>query len=264
MTPYTPAEGVLRACRERWGVVPDGSFELSWRYVEPVRNAAGEPAVLRLGPLDDPEYRHELEALEWFSGRGAVRVLGVDRERGAALLERALPGTDLEDVPEDVAVAAAAGVMRALWRPPATAPPFPTVRDWGAALSGRAQGVFMELCDSMASPVVLHGDLHHFNILDAGAGRWLAIDPKGVVGEPAYEPGALLRNPWPGLFDVAHPGRVLERRSAALAEALELDLARVRGWAYVQAELAAAWCVEDDEDPAFPRAVAELLEPLAR
>jgi streptomycin 6-kinase len=57
---------------------------------------------------------------------------------------------------------------------------------------------------------------------------------------------------------------VLERRSAALAEALELDLARVRGWAYVQAELAAAWCVEDDEDPAFPRAVAELLEPLAR
>jgi streptomycin 6-kinase len=183
--------------------------------------------------------------------------------RGAALLERALPGTRLRDVSEEAATDAAANVMRALWRPPAADPPFPTVRDWGRLLSGRAAGLFAELCDSMADPVVLHGDLHHDNILRAGGG-WLAIDPKGVVGERAYEPGALLRNPWPGLLDAPDPAGVLRRRSARLAEALDLDVGRVRAWAYAQAELSAVWCVQDGEDPAFPRAVAELLEPLTR
>jgi streptomycin 6-kinase len=57
---------------------------------------------------------------------------------------------------------------------------------------------------------------------------------------------------------------VLRRRSARLAEALDLDVGRVRAWAYAQAELSAVWCVQDGEDPAFPRAVAELLEPLTR
>jgi streptomycin 6-kinase len=262
MTPFAPGAAVLRACRQRWGLEPDGSFDLSYRYVEPVRTADGGTAVLRLGPPDDAEFRQELDALEWFSGRGAVRVLDVDRERGAALLERALPGSDLDGVDENTAVAAAAGVMRALWRTPEDRR-FPTVQDWGRLLTGRAAGVFAELCDSMAAPVVLHGDLHHFNILRTGDG-WVAIDPKGVIGEPAYEPGALLRNPWPGLLDEPDPAGLLRRRSAMLAEALDLDVARVRAWAYAQAELAAAWCVEDGEDPAFPRAVAELLDPLVR
>jgi len=258
MNAFTPAAGVLRECRERWGVIADGAFASSYGYVEPVRTADGTPAVLRLGPPDGLE----LDALEWFSGRGGVRVLALDRPRGAALLERALPGTRLPAGEDGIAVAA--GVMRALWRPPDGAPPFPTVREWGRALSGRPAARFAELCDSMADPVVLHGDLHHDNILDAGAGRWVAIDPKGVIGEPAYETGALLRNPRPALLVADDPERVLRRRSAQLAEALDLDLQRVREWAYVQAELSAAWHVEDGEDPAFARAVAELLEPLTR
>jgi streptomycin 6-kinase len=184
VTAFTPPAGVLRACREQWGLVPDGSFALTYRYVEPVRAADGSAAVLKLGPPGDPELALELAALEWFSGHGAVQVRAIDRPRGAALLERALPGTRLRDVSEEAATDAAANVMRALWRPPAADPPFPTVRDWGRLLSGRAAGLFAELCDSMADPVVLHGDLHHDNILRAGGG-WLAIDPKGVIGEPA-------------------------------------------------------------------------------
>jgi streptomycin 6-kinase len=238
--------------RERWGLVPDGAFASSRSYVEPVRTADGRAAVLRIAP--------DLDALEWFSGRGGVRVLAVDRGRGAALLERALPGTHLPA--GDEAIPIAAGVMRALWRSPDGAP-FPTVREWGRALRGRPAARFAELCDSMAEPVVLHGDLHHENLLDAG-GRWVAIDPKGVIGEPAYETGALLRNPRPDLLAADDPVGVLRRRSALLTEALDLDLWRVREWAYVQAELSAAWHVEDGEDPAFALAVAELLEPLTR
>jgi streptomycin 6-kinase len=263
MTAFAPPAGVLRECRERWGLVPDGAFALTYRYVEPARRADGSAAVLKLGPPADAQFELELDALEWFSGRGAVRVLAVDRPLGAALLERALPGTPLRGLPEDAAVAAAAHVMRQLWRPPDGAPPFPTVRHWGRWLTGRAGGLFAELCDSMAEPVVLHGDLHHDNLLRAGDG-WLAIDAKGVIGEPAYELGALLRNPRPGLFDLPDPGRVLQRRSAQLAEALGFDVDRVRGWAYAQAELSAVWSVQDGEDPAFALAAAALLEPLTR
>jgi streptomycin 6-kinase len=234
-----------------------------------VRRADGSAAVLRLGPPDDPEFVLEIDAAEWFGGHGTVRLLEIDRERGALLLERALPGTHLRSlVPDDeeAATAAAAGVMRALWRPPAPGHRFPTVRHWGRLLEpgSRPAGVFSELCDSMADPVVLHGDLHHDNVLRSGHDHWLAIDPKGVVGEPAYETGALMRNPWPGLLDLPDPVRVLRRRADQLSELLDLDVARVRGWAYAQAVLAAVWSESDGEDPTFPLAVAELLEPLTR
>jgi streptomycin 6-kinase len=246
--------------RERWGLVPDGSFPHSYGYVEPVRRADGSEAVLRVTPTE-----LELEAAEWFGGRGGARLLAIDRALGVVLLERVRPGTTLVGEPEDVAVTAAAGVMRALWRPPASGHRFPSVRDWGRSLApgSRAAGLFFELCDSMADVVVLHGDLHHENVLRAGDG-WLAIDAKGVIGEPAYELGALLRNPKPWLLDGAGAGDLLRRRADRLCEALELDRTRVRGWAYTQAVLSAAWSVEDGEDPAYALAVAELLEPLTR
>ena len=107
---------------------------------------------------------------------------------------------------------------------------------------------------------MLHGDLHHFNLLRSEAHGWLAIDAKGVVGEPAYETGALLRNPKGERLTLP----VLRRRADRLTEALGLDVTRVYGWAYSQAVLSAAWCVEDGEDPAYALAVAALWEPLTR
>src|SRR4051812_23315008 len=106
-----------------------------------VRTADGTPAVLKLASPG------ELEATVWFSGRGAARVLGIDRPRGAVLLERVLPGTPLSAlVPEaeEEADAAAARVMRALWRPACPEHTFPTVRDWGRSLEAgtRAAGLF--------------------------------------------------------------------------------------------------------------------------
>ncbi len=190
-----------------------------------------------------------------------MRVLELDRPRGAVLLERIVPGTQLRALgPEadEQATAAAAGVMRALWRPPPTEHRFQHAREWGRALTGRAAGVYAELCDSMGELAVLHGDLHHENMLRSGHG-WLAIDPKGVVGEREYDTGALLRNPYPELLDRPHPTRTLKRRADQLAEALQLDRARIAAWAWVQAALAAAWAVEDGDDPAYWLACAELL-----
>jgi len=101
------------------------------------------------------------------------------------------------------------------------------------------------LIATMAEPVLLHGDLHHENILDAGGGNWLAIDPKGLIGAPAYEVGALPRNPLPRLMAAPGPGRILARRIDQLAEELALERSRLRDWALAQAVLSAWWSYED-------------------
>jgi streptomycin 6-kinase len=97
----------------------------------------------------------------------------------------------------------------------------------------------------MAEPVLLHGDLHHENILAAGRQPWLAIDPKGLAGEPAYEIGALLRNPIPQLYTWPDLDRITARRIDQLAEELTLDRERLIGWGLAQAVLSAWWNVED-------------------
>jgi streptomycin 6-kinase len=91
---------------------------------------------------------------------------------------------------------------------------------------------------------VLHGDLHHYNVLAARREPWLAIDPKGVVGEPAYDTAALLHNPVE-VLETPRPGKVLERRIDLLSQELGLDRERVRGWGLAQAVLAAYWGLED-------------------
>jgi streptomycin 6-kinase len=105
--------------------------------------------------------------------------------------------------------------------------------------------LFTDLLASSQEPILLHGDLHHGNILSAERERWLALDPKGIVGEAAYEVGALLRNPMPQLLKDLHPGRILARRVDQLAEELGFDRERLLSWGIAQAVLSAWWSYED-------------------
>lgn len=218
---------------------------------------------MKLSFPDNPEVPAEAETLRLVEGDGMVRLLEWDQKQGALLLERCEPGTLLSSlVAEDDARATtmASAVMRRPWRPAPAGYPFKTVTDWGrgfarlrAAFDGtsgplpsarfeEAERLFTELCASMAEPVLLHGDLHHENILAARRQPWLAIDPKGVIGEPAYETGALLRNQ---LFHLPDPQRVTARRIDQLSGELGLDRERIRQWALAQAVLSAVWTAED-------------------
>jgi streptomycin 6-kinase len=214
----------------------------------------------------DDETPTEREALRLFDGRGAAQLIDADEERSALLLERLEPGTKLSELCEtddEGATDAAVGVMRSLRRPAPPAHDFPTVADWGrgfarhrASFDGKtgplpprlfdeAEALFRELNDSAAEPVLLHGDLHHGNIIAASREPWLAIDPKGIVGEPAYEVGALLRNPVGAILSWPNLARVTERRVHQLSAELEFERERVRGWGLSQAMLAAVWSCED-------------------
>lgn len=261
---------LLTDCARRWSLTILSPFpNLSFNYVAPVIRADGTKAVLKAG-VPHKELLTEIAALKLYNGRNIVRLLESDGEWGVLLLEQLTPGTVLtalaDEANDERATSVAASVMRGLWRPAPPEHQFPTVRDWAGglqrlrkhfgggvgpfpiALVEEAETLFVELLDSASGPVLLHGDLHHDNILSAGRQPWLAIDPKGVVGEPAYEVGALLRNLWKDRHELANPGRMLERRVAQLAEELEVDRARVRGWGVAQAVLSAWWCLEDNDD----------------
>ena len=255
---------IVAACERRWSltsVVP--LDDLSYNYVAPAVRADGTEVILKIG-VPNPELTSEIEALLRYDGRGCVRLLDVDRDKGALLLERLKPGVPLFSVDDDEeATRIAAGVMRQLWRPVGADHPFPTVARWAAgldrmrrrfdgssgplpaALVEKAEELFSELLSSMGEPVLLHGDLHHWNILSAGRQPWLAIDPKGIVGEREYEVGALLRNIGPRLLARPRPSRVVARRVDILCGELGFDRGRVLGWGLAQAVLAAWWSVED-------------------
>ena len=272
---------LVEDCAARWALKVGPPFaSLSYNYAAPAEGPGGEKLVLKLG-VPVPELLSEIGALRVFAGRGAARLFESDAGRGALLLERLEPGTQLVALCEEddeAATAVAANVMQKLWRTAPDAHDFPTAADWGRGfercrarfdggtgpfprkLFEEAESLFAELLSTSAAPVLLHGDLHHGNVLAAAREPWLAIDPKGLVGEPAYEVGALLRNPLPQLLNQPEPVRVTERRIAQLSEALGLERARVRGWGLAQAVLSSWWSIEDEgELGEFGFATAEVL-----
>jgi streptomycin 6-kinase len=268
---------LLSFCREHWGLTLGPPFApLSYNYVAPAALPGGETAVLKLGAPND-ELRAEIAALRLYDGRAICRLLDADAERGILLLERVQPGRMLTTVADDAAATRqAAAVMRRLWRPLPAVHPFPTVADWGRGfarlraefaggagpfpprLAAMAETLFADLLASSAEPVLLHGDLHHYNILAGEREAWLAIDPKGVAGEPAYEVGALIRNPldvetWPDLEPI------MARRFDILAEVLEMDRGRLLRWSLAQEVLSAWWSYEDTGDAPGEMRLATLL-----
>jgi streptomycin 6-kinase len=250
---------------QRWGLAVGPPFEpLSYNYVAPaLRNDATE-AVLKLG-VPNPLLAREVAALEFYNGHGAVRLIETDAGNGALLLERLHPGTLLAEIADDdQATKIAAETMERLWRPLPAEHPFVPVATWAAGLYrlrarfgggtgplpanlvDHAEGLFAELLQSMEAPVLLHGDLHHYNIVAAQQEPWLALDPQGAAGEPAYETGALLRNRFEHLATAGERRRLQARRVAILAERLRLDRERILAWGTAQAVLSAWWDVEDN------------------
>jgi streptomycin 6-kinase len=218
-----------------WGLELGPPFAMSnYSYVAP----AGDGAVLKVTPPEDDRSEEEADALALWDGDGAVRLLRRDRERRALLLERAQPGTDISQLPDDEATAIAIEIGTKLWRP--ATEPFRWIGDhvprWldraersepaGSDLIPLARELYASL--DVGRAVLVHGDLHHHNILNAGD-RYLAIDTKAMLGEPEYDVPSFLWNPLGSTITLA----VTERRLAAFAGA-GLDEQRMRRWAVIR------------------------------
>jgi streptomycin 6-kinase len=242
---------------------------LSYNYVLSGFQEA-QPIILKLG-LDIDGSKREAAALMAFSGFGVVEILS--KNNGLLLLECAVPGISLKSYfpgNDDQAINITANVIKRLHKAPIPSThAFPHIKDWLEALDGdleiplqtlqKAREIRDQLLKTADPDVLLHGDLHHDNILQNGEG-WLVIDPKGVIGEPAYEVAAFIRNPIPELLNHADAPNIIHNRVIRFAELLELPSQRIIDWCFVQAVLSWVWAIEDGCDDTYSKNLTEFFE----
>ncbi len=246
---------LVAACAAEWNLVLDDPFPGGRvALAVPGRRADGTPVVLKVN-FPDTESEHEGAALLVWNGDGAARLLAEAPEHRALLVERLVPGRQLWDEPDaDRADEIAASVLRRLWRPVGADAPFTQLAAvatrWRHVLPERwerggriferelvdvAVGWIDRLVPSMPAPGLVHQDFHGGNVLWDERRGWLAIDPKPLVGEPAFDTASLLRDRRRSLAgDPAAPLHVAQRLDR-LARLLDLDRERMRGWGIVHA-----------------------------
>jgi streptomycin 6-kinase len=251
----------------RWKLTPDGSA-VTTRFGSQLLPVVwrGQRAILKIAGHE--EERRGGKLMEWYGGTGAARVLA--REGDALLLERLLGKRSLSDMArrgqDDDATRILCRTAIALHAPREQAAPTGLIRleTWFRALETAASqhggtfatcaGVARSLLADQREAVVLHGDVHHDNVLDGGVRGWLVIDPKGLVGERGFEYANLFRNP--DLTIALAPGQ-MQRRAQIVAQEADLDGRRLLDWVVAYAGLGAAWSLEDGDDPRPGLAIAE-------
>lgn len=242
---------------ERWALEPDG-WAFSTPYTRsrllPVRHA-GAPAILKIA--GGPEEARGGALMAWWAGEGAAPVLAHDPP--AVLLTRAedpeaLPRMSFDGA-DDQALKILCATVEVLHRPRTRRPPdlVPLAR-WFRALRaaapkgrtfGRAWAVAEELLATPQDEVVLHGDVTHANVLNFGDAGWLAIDPKGLLGERGYDYANIFRSP---TLTLVTPEQT-RRRLDVIARLARLDRTRLLKWVIAHGALSAAWTAEDGLHP---------------
>lgn len=232
------------------------AHKLSYNLVLPVQYK-GQAAILKLSPKH-PDFTREVRCVQTYAGQGMARCLDSDCEAAWMLLE-ALEDDMLSTQPEAQSVRLAAGVMQSLHQIPYDSGAFPQLREWAkgferlraahggacgpfdSELIARAEAIYHRRAEDEPQ-VLIHGDLHHFNILRRG-GQWKAIDPKGLIGPRAFEPTAFMRNALPS--DKAQWKKILKMRVQIFSESLELSALELLEWGFAQSLLSGLWMWED-------------------
>ncbi|QCD01767.1 APH(6) family putative aminoglycoside O-phosphotransferase [Citrobacter portucalensis] len=257
----------------RWGLTPDGEpFETHTSQLLPVVVVKdGRKAILKI--TDDDSERIGCELMVWWNGNGAAKVLA--HAAGAILLERATGTGSLADMSWTGNDAQACRIIchaasRLHLSRNASTPALTLLHHWFRDLAPAAKkhGGILTRCDSVAnvllsSPhdeVVLHGDLHHSNILDFGTRGWLAIDPKGLVGERGFDYANIFTNP-----DLAEPTRPVAilperftQRVNIVSEIARIERQRLLMWIVAWCGLSSVWFLQEGDSATVPLRIAEL------
>jgi streptomycin 6-kinase len=255
---------ILAQCRQNWRL-PEGTPcpTMSMNYIEFTTTADGRPVALKVGVPHEDLFT-EMEALRIYDGRGAVSLLAADHERAAMLLQRAMPGTMLWQVGDNAQqTRIAASAMKALFRPVPPHNPLPHFSRWTERafwltrtewdpeerwprdLLDRAEEIMDTLSRDRTHDAVLHGDLHHENILWDDESGWLVIDPKGVIGPRCLEVGRYIQNYLPDEASAGVREFLVRERIEIFSDMLAMPMEEVVAGALVDCVLSHVWCFED-------------------
>jgi streptomycin 6-kinase len=272
----SPTETALSRAIIRWSLsratqIADTPASIVYK----VEQNGQQPAALKiLKPVAGEEEKRGAALLSWYSGDGAVTVFDVTDDAifmewldGPTLGEAARNGRD------DEATEAFGHVVQLLHKPRDTTPegliPLrqrfqslfdadnriwpPTARD----LYARSVGIALALFDRPSVAMPLHGDLHHDNILSSARG-WLAIDPKGLLGDPAYDVANAFLNPV-DVTKLAASATRIAHLADSFSGRLGFNRKRVIAWACAHAALSACWELEAGKPITLTLAVLPLL-----
>ncbi|MCO5222940.1 MAG: hypothetical protein M9947_15420 [Thermomicrobiales bacterium] len=249
-----PGEHELWHFVRTWNLEPDGTPIVTHSSRLLAARRDDRPVMLKLTNV--PEEVMGGAVLQWWNGDGAVRVL--ERSDNALLMERAIgPGSLYRQSlagDDETTVAILCDIIERLHLP-RTAPPPPTIplRAWFVELLEAqpsepevvcGQNLARSLIDRQQDVVILHGDVHHQNVLDSGDGRWLAIDPKGLLGDRAFDHVNIFRNPTAGV--AADPTRFAQRLDQITHRA-QLDRKRLLEWTAAFCALSYCWGSDPQE-----------------
>jgi len=254
---------LARDLLDEWDLTVDGALMNGFcSLVVPVLTADGERSVLKLhtdADADESDFEHL--ALQHWHGNGTVLLLRADPRRRAMLLERLHP-RDLTTIGDREACEVVGGLYGRIHVP--ALPQLRTITSyverWTADLEALPRDApiprrLREQCvslvrDLVADPasvgVIIHGDLHHHNVLAADREPWLVIDPKPMSGDPHYEPAPMLWNRWDEIV-AGNARKNLRRRFHTLVDVAGLDEDRARDWVVVRMVHNMSWAVIDGD-----------------
>jgi streptomycin 6-kinase len=251
----------IKQLEQLWNIQVEKHFSnLSYNFVAPALRYDGTPVVLKLGFPE--ELTLEANALKAYVGDGSVRLLEHEPKVEALLLERLEPGESLPHFTNNEAnTRITATLLQRLWREIPNPEDFRSLDSWTRelhqahdkykddnsfqyfSLLDKAVHLYQEL--RTGQHVLLHADLHHDNILTAGREPYLAIDPKGIVGEKGFDVGTFLVNPIELLLTLPDVKKIHRERIAIFSEMLSMTEQEVEAWGFVFSVLSGCWTVGD-------------------
>jgi streptomycin 6-kinase len=256
----------IHELKKQWSLKVEPPFEAGeYNFVAPAERRTGEPVVIKIAPpFETNEMIGEATFLRQRDGRGAVKLLEYDIERRAILIERAFPGKNLSELftgNEAAAIGPAIDVLRSVMDSPAKHSELRSLDTWFDGLrrytsvdfpadyAERALDLYGRLSNQTGRTFFLHGDYHPGNVVNATRSSYLAIDPKGIVGNIAYDIAVFLNNFHWWQEDKPDIRERLAHAVAQFSAAFEIDPIELRQWAYAQMVLSAWWSF--DEMPQF-------------
>jgi streptomycin 6-kinase len=254
---------IIVEIERNWSLKIEKPFpNLSYHYVAPCVSENGGEAVIKIGfPGEKTTTLNEIRVLKFLDGSGVCRLRRFDETRSALLLEKLVPGENLKTIFQNnhaKAVETAIEVMRKFWRKPPETHDFPLLEDWfrgfrqaekvdfAPGYIEKAQRFFDELNSSPAPQTLLHGDFHHENILSASREKFLAIDPKGIVGGIGYDLGVFLINHANWLKAETDLPEKLNLAIRRFSEAFQIEPQDLRKWVFAHSVLSAWWSFEEN------------------
>jgi streptomycin 6-kinase len=259
---------IIRCCEKRDLTFGATTEEIKGNFIAYAETANGEEAVLKVG-VPHRDFSTEMEALAIYDGRGINRLIDCDKELNAMLLERVRPGKMLESFGNgreraEIAANILVNLHQTPWPSNHTLPHF---TDWikGAFKDARdcqdleRSGVYLEqiprvekMMERLTKPdepqILLHGDLHHWNILQDERRGWMAIDPKGVIGAACLDAGRFIGNATAFGDSIAAKRGILIEAITVFSKVLGEAEERIFAGAFCDNVMANCWGLKDEPD----------------